>query len=497
MRSRRPLNRPLLLVLAALLAVTAALPAAADAARPLRTAFVSLPLEPLAFQRAHDAGATFVRIYVTWSDIAPKGPTKPAGFNASDPNDPLYNWTYWDNQAKEAVSHGLQPIFGVNNAPEWTERGGHDPDNPGTTNPDPAELGAFARAIALHYNGSTPGVPRVRYMEAWNEPNNFRFLNPQWDGSHWPPNPLPSAELYRGLLNAFADGVRGAVPSDRIVAGSLAPFTGGPQLPLVPPLQFMRQLLCLNAQNKPVSGCTPVKFDIWAHQPYTSGDATHHAVRSDDVSLGDLGRMRAVLRAGYAAGNIKSTIGFPEFWITEFSWDSKPPDPTAVPLKLEARWISEALHQAWLNGVDLFTWFQIRDEIKPGVGPGAVYQSGLYFACDRGIECDKPKPGFIDAFRFPFVAYKKGGGALLWGRTPTSKSGKVAIQQRSGGHWGKIGTLRADGDGIFKGRLRRQGGGDLRALYKGKTSNPFSLKRPKDMPVNPFGGPINLGGRSS
>ena len=41
------------------------------------------------------------------------------------------------------------------------------------------------------------------------------------------------------------------------------------------------------------------------------------------------------------------------FVVTEFSWDTKPPDKTAVPMKLHERWVSEALYRMYQVGIDL------------------------------------------------------------------------------------------------------------------------------------------------
>src|SRR5213075_986822 len=94
------------------------------------------------------------------------------------------------------------------------------------------------------------------------------------------------------------------------------------------PLSFMRRLLCLSRALRPTCGFR-VRFDVWSTHPYTSGGPTHHAIKPNDVSLGDLPKMRAVLDAAVRAHHILSS-GRPEFWVTEFSWDSKPPDPGGV-----------------------------------------------------------------------------------------------------------------------------------------------------------------------
>jgi len=48
--------------------------------------------------------------------------------------------------------------------------------------------------------------------------------------------------------------------------------------------------------------------------------------------------------------------------VTEFSWDTTPPDPKGVPVQLEARWVPQALYQAWKSGVSFFNWGGLRDQ---------------------------------------------------------------------------------------------------------------------------------------
>jgi hypothetical protein len=170
--------------------------------------------------------------------------------------------------------------------------------------------------------------------------------------------------------------------------------------------------------------------------------------------------------------------------VTEFSWDSDPPDRYGVPSKLLTRWVAEALHQMWRNKVELVTWFQTRDDVD---APAGIFQSGLYLRCDDGVACDKPKP-MIAAFRFPFTAYSaKRGRVRVWGRTPAGRRGTVTIEQRRKGKWVRLEKRKTDRDGIFSGKLRRRGGGVLRARLGKARSASFSLKRVPDRAINPFG----------
>jgi hypothetical protein len=175
------------------------------------------------------------------------------------------------------------------------------------------------------------------------------------------------------------------------------------------------------------------------------------------------------------------------FWVTEFSWDSSPPDPRGVPSRLHARWVAEALYRMWRAGVSLVTWFQLRDEASDGRPDGQVFQSGLYSRCADGPGCDRPKLS-LAAFRFPFVAFRRGRKVSVWGRTPAGRAGRVTVEQSVGRRWRRLARVRTNRDGIFSRRLRTAGRGRLRArLGGGAAAVPFSLVRPPDRQVNPFG----------
>jgi hypothetical protein len=273
-----------------------------------------------------------------------------------------------------------------------------------------------------------------------------------------------------------------------VIAGGLAPFfRPQPGGRAAAPLTFMRELLCLTKLNRPRANCpAALNFDVWGQHPYTSGDADHSANSPDDVSLGDLAEVRHVLDAAAATKRIVSRRPV-RLWVTEFSWDSNPPDPYGVPDKLLTRWTAEALHRAWQRGADLVTWFQVRDQ--PPIAEGGVFQSGLYLRCPTGLACDRPKPN-LAAFRFPFVAYRRTGTAMIWGRTPGSRRVPVIVQQRRGPRWVSLARLVPDRFGIFTRRVRLRGAGDVRArLVSSATtaSPPFSLRRVPDRAVNPFG----------
>jgi hypothetical protein len=484
-------------VVAVAVAAALLLPASAGASRPLRTAVVdagpfNVPsFMPLAYADVRAAGATAIRFYSTWRRVAPT--TRPAGFDAANPADPAYDWSIWDQQVRQAKANGLEPILSIEGAPDWAE--GKGDGLAGTVRPRPTQLARFALAAARRYSGSFQGLPRVRYWQAWNEPNYFRHLGPQYNTPLSQPVPpsarLLSPDIYRALVNAFADAVHKVHRDNLVIAGGLAPFGNehaGTHVART--LPFMRRLLCMNSRNRPQAGCHKrIKFDVWSHHPYTAGGPTHHNLSPQDVSLGDLPKMGRLLRAAVRAKHVVSRRRV-DWWATEFSWDTNPPDRNAVPMRLHERWVAHALYQMWRNGISLVTWFQIRDSTTTLPGEFA-FQSGLYFGCAGGPECWRPKPS-LTAFRFPFVAFTSRTGVLVWGRTPWGLRGRVVIEQR-GSSWRRVATLRSDRFGIFTKTLRTSKRGFMRARLlpasgrPAELSVPFSLRRVPDRSVNPFG----------
>jgi hypothetical protein len=475
------------LVLVAAVALAAPAPAQAFTTAVLPTGNIE---GDVTYQRIRGAGARAVRLPLPWNEIAPVpgGIFRPQNFDPSDPFDPAYNFTLHDRRFALAAARGLDVIAVVHAAPRWAQGPLNGSSAPltepearhrGTVRPDASELRAFATAIARRYSGRNPGLPRIRYWQLWNEPNLVFYLAPQVNG-----NRVQSAAIYRSMLNAFADGVKGVDRTNVVIAGGTAPFTsrtGQQQLFGIGPFRFMRELLCVSAALRPTCAQS-ARFDVWAHHPYTTGGPTRRAQRADDASLGDLPRMRALLNAAVRHRKIRSD-GRLRFWVTEFSWDTRPPDPQGVPMALHARWTSEALYRMWASGVSLVTWFQLRDD--PFVR-GSHFQSGLYF---RGatLEQDRPKLSH-QAFRFPFVAFRQPRQrVLVWGRTPTSRAGTVVVERSFRGGWARVGVVRANRNGIFRAHVRDPVNGSMRARFGNERSVPFSLRQPPDRFFRPFG----------
>ncbi len=476
-------RRHLVAALAVVAMALGLLPAGAAAQpRPLVTGVTNLGTNaPLAFARVHDAGARFVRVPLYWAGTALGG--KPA--NPSDPDDPSYNWSEANEAVRNAYAAGLTPLMLFDGAPSWAQRCQSPPSLSGAVcDPDPIALREFATAAAKHFSGRVSGVPAVTYFQALNEPNLSLWFFPQFETSGKELSP----GLYRTVVNAFYEGIKSVDRNDVVVAAGLGPIAV-PKL-TIGPLKFARQLLCMRGikNPKPAAGCGgPVHFDIFAIQPYTTGGPTHEG-GPNDVELADLPKLQKLLAAADRAGHIAGMYKRTPLWVTEFSWDSKPPDPGGLPMKIEVRWVAEALHVAWSAGVDHFFWFSLRDEAREGRPTSEALESGLYFR-GSSLAADKAKP-ILAAFRFPFVAYP-GKQLEFWGRTPTSTPGKVRIQAKLQSGWKTVATVTAKETGIFQGRKRTSYGANLkgavRAVVGGQKSPAFGMKPVPDFVHPPFG----------
>jgi len=438
------------------------------------------PDAAVAFSHARATGATVARLLVDWSTVAPAEPR--ASSDPGNPSNPAYNWGPVDRQVRLSLRAGLQPVLCILNPPVWARK---PAANGSTVLPQlrsADDYGKFMLAAARRYSGTFSGLPRVRYWQVLNEPNLSFYLDPQYMNGQ-PASPA----VYRQLVNAAADAVHSVHRDNLVIAGGLSPFgrndaATNPEKSaiVISPMRFMRGLLCMSEGEQPKPTCgDQVRFDVWSHHPYTSGGPGHHADAKDDVSLGDLPEMKALLDAAVKAGHVRSN-GPVRFWVDEFSWDSNPPDPGGVPATLEAQWISEAMYEMWQTGISLVTWFLIRDT--------AHYQSGLYQA-GGSVAADKPK-ATVAAFRFPFVGHMLKGKVTVWGRTPWGKPGRVLVEELTKAGWKPLGTVRTSRFGILRETFQAPLGTYVRARLLGKgglASVPFPLAGPRQIPASPFG----------
>lgn len=447
-------------------------PAGADASRGLQLGFLdgvysAAPAERDPWlDRTASVGADIVRIDIGWP--VPDTPTRPAGLQARDPADPQYDFARADDSIVAASARGLEILASFTGAPRWAEGSGRPANVPsGTWKPSPEALEDYGAALARRYSGSFPDparpgqfLPRVKAFQPWNEPNLSTYLNPQWSGGQ-----AASPTLYRRMLTGFYRGVRSVSPSALVVTAGTAPFgdeqPGGSR---VMPARFVREMLCLRRSKGRLrtSACPqPARFDVLAHHPYSVGQPRRTALNRDDVSIPDMGKLTLLLRAAERSGRALPRKRH-AVWVTETSYDSRPPDPEGVAQATQARYLEQAFYLLWRQGVDTITWFQVRDQV-PVPSFAATNQSGVYFRDGAA------KPAVV-AFRFPFVVERATRTRLrAWGRSPLA--GQVTIERLRGGSWRTLRGVSVQRNGTFLVLIPRAAAPDrLRARVAGETS---------------------------
>jgi hypothetical protein len=418
-------------------------------------------------QRTVATGAKLVLIEVDWSSLEPSAPR--AGVDPSDPSGPQYDFGWLDPVVREFAGTGVSVAFFLSHAPRWAEASGgpSDLEALGAWKPNATAFGQAARALARRYSGTYPdpenlgkALPRVKYFEGWAEPNLALHLAPQWtkhDG-HWR---LVAPGRYRNLLNAFYAGVKSVHSDNFVMTAGFAPFgdrIGSDRIDQArtPPAQFVRSLMCLNGRRSltPKHCANPAHFDAISMDPYETSTPTTHAANPDDVSAPDLGKLTRIVSKAVRVGNALPRAR-KQLWVTEFSYDSNPPNPTAVSTAIQARWLEEALYVFWREHASTVVWYLVRDQ--GGTDWSTSYYSGVYFRDGQ------PKPSFT-AYRFPFVVM----GSTAWGIAPSS--GRLAVQRRVGSSWDTLFSVSATAGAVFTHQVSAGLHGYFRAVLGGEDS---------------------------
>ena len=364
----RRLSVVVAVLVTALLAATAA-----DASRFMRvgiydhaqTMYGNVPQVFATFKELH---VQEIRVNLYWG--GPQGVATRRPANATNPNDPAYDWTLYDRTVNYAAQDGVHVLFSIYGTPSWAN-GGKGMNVAPTRATD---LRNFALAAAKRYGGAWPGadgrlLPPVKEWLAWNEPNNPIFLTPQYKKTSkgWT---IESAVSYAKICNAIYSGVHATLlGSERVACGGTAPRGNNDpssSRPSVSPLAFLRAVKKAGLKT----------FDAWAHHPYYAGPNDQPTTKpvsakgapSTAVTLGNIGDLISLVTQLY---------GNKRIWITEYGYQTNPPDKLfGVSYAKQALYLKEAFAIARKNPrIDMMLWFLLRDE--PSL---AGWQSGLITA---------------------------------------------------------------------------------------------------------------------
>jgi hypothetical protein len=415
---------------------------------------------PVWVNRTVQSGAKMVLLERSWGDL--------------ETSRGHFYWGDTDALVRRFEGTGVQVALLISGAPSWAEAPGGPAafESDGAWKPNVSAFGQLAKAVAQHYSGSTPDplrpgqmLPRVRYYQAWAEANLSIHLAPQWSrvGGQWVNS---GADMYRSLLNAFYSGVKSAHSDNQVITTGFGPYgdpsPGTCKHPAigvgagcrVEPLLFLRQMLCLNAQDNPLPCSNPAEFDDYAIDPYEVGSPTTKAGVANDISLPDLHKLTTVVKKAQHSG--RAPGGPKHLWVTEFSYESRPPNPYAVSLARQARWLEQSFYIMWKQGVQVAVWYLLRDQAAK-YNPNA-YFSGIYWYGG------KAKPA-AEAYRFPFVV----SGGTIWGISP--RTGTLKIEHKRGGRWSTLAKIHGTSGAVFTHRVRKS----LRGKFRGVVGPESSL----------------------
>jgi hypothetical protein len=422
-------------------------------------------------------GVDVVKVQVYWNEIAPGGSRKPS-FDATDPAN--YSWGEYDAIVRGAVARGMQPFLVLGNrAPAWARRKRTSPD--GTYRPSAAEFELFARAAGTRYSGSYAGLPRVVIWSLWNEPNLKSWLAPQRGRRGVPLSP----SIYRNLYLAGHRGLSATGHGgDTILLGELMPL-GARSSSKVPPLEFLREMACLNRRYRPYRGRSArargcprrvgrIPTSGVAYHPYTPPGGPSRLPRRDEATIRTLGRITRVADALARRGRLTSRV---PVWITEFGFQTNPPDPFQHSIRRVPGFMDESEWRAFRNRrVASYSQYTLEDDaLRPGSGFSRYsgWQSGLRFNGGRA------KPGVYEAFQLPaFVRLLSGGRVEVFGGLRNGASGQEAVisSRPRGGSYRVIGRATLGAAGYFRTVLRVPGAS--RQTYRIQIGSQARTKRP-------------------
>ena len=387
-------------------------------------------------------GADVVKIGLSWDEVAPNGRRKPSGFDASNPAS--YQWGNYPQVIEAISARGMRPFVNVVGlAPDWaSKRGGRR----GTNRPSSKEYGLFLEAVGKQF-------PGVDLWSLWNEPNLYSWLSPQRKQG----TPL-SPSIYRNLYLAGHAGLeRSGHESDTILLGELMP-RGGTSSKKIPPLDFLREMVCLDRNYRQYRGRAARKRGCkrvgriptsgLAYHPYTlaNGPSVREPV-AGDAAIGQLSRVTRTLDALARRGKLPRRT---PIWITEFGYQTKPPDPFATPIGRAPGLMDESELIAYRNRrVRSYSQYTLRD--------APTWQAGLRFANGR------KKPGVYSAFALPLHLERLNGGRVeVFGAIRTASSGDVAVEVKANrrASYRSVGSVPVNNVGYFRRTFRVKAGSE-------------------------------------
>jgi hypothetical protein len=346
-------------------------------------------------------GLDVVRVTVNW--------------HRAEPQPASYQWGRSDRLLRALRANGLRPVVTIWGTPGWANGGA----GPNVAPRNAADFRRFAVAAAQRY----------RFVDRWimwNEPNKPTWLKPA------------SARTYVSrILNPGYEGIKSVDRRDQVAGGVTGPRAGKGG---ATPVDFIRYMDRLGA-----------RLDAYAHHPYPvfPGDTPFFGgCVCEILTMAKIERLLFFVRKAFPRARV---------WLTEYAYQTSPPDSFGVSLDDQARFIGEAARRVYLAArVDMLIHYLYRDE--PEI---ARWQSGLETIDGRA------KPS-LSATMLPLAQVsRKAGKTLIWGQVrPGDGRQRYVLQRNTAGGWVAVGrTRRTDGRGYFKRTVAAERGTELRIWY--------------------------------
>ena len=283
------MTRRVLIPLLALMALAAAAPSAAHAAKNMEIALQDDPVflhrhyydRDRALEQARAMGVTRLRVSLGWASLLGS-----QSLGRKQPSRLDYDFSRYDDLIDAAAARGIRlQINLIPPAPAWAT----GDRKVGVNRPNPKLFGRFVRAAAEHFAG------RVDRFAIWNEPNHVGWLTPQ----------STAPAQYRLLYLEGYKAIKRAAPSAQILIGELVPYKNGSRSSA--PLLFLRKLTCTRTASgtpgargyrmRKQGSCRALRADGLAHHPYEyMGPPERNYPGNDNVTIGTLARMTTTLR---------------------------------------------------------------------------------------------------------------------------------------------------------------------------------------------------------
>jgi hypothetical protein len=245
----------------------------------------------------------------------------------------------------------------------------------------------------------------------------------------------------------------------------------------VPPLEFLRELACVDAKLRPrttgdCAGFTTVPGDGWSHHPYSQNErptrVSNPKKEPGDLRLADLPVLAKTLDRLVKMGRLAPANR--NIYLTEFGYETGGiPGRPRVSQTMQARWLTWAEYLADnVPNVRSFAQFLLRDQPPAPVRvsssdkrPFGEYSTGLLLAGGG----DKPAARTFLAGLF--AQRQPRGRVLLYGRLRLHPGAKTILLQRRlpRDRWRLVERLRIDGRAAFTRTIAHRSGALYRLTY--------------------------------